>query len=98
VDALIYAAVAALILVNVVTTARVVRTESYSGHQKAIQAALVWLVPILGALMVWLVARQVAAESEPPHADHFSDPTAVAGSYDQGPSFDSGGAAGGDGD
>ena len=97
---LAYAAVALVVVVNLVANVIVARASHYSNAQKAAQSALIWLLPVVGALAVWIISSQVARESVvgQPSADHFADPTAVAGSYSQGSSFGSDSEAGGDGD
>jgi hypothetical protein len=94
------AAVAVLAVLNANVCVAVARSAVYSHHQKVAQFALIWLVPVIGALIVWLVLRQAAAERRP---DHYADPIGAAGSYSQGPPIEhhhndvSGADAGGDG-
>jgi hypothetical protein len=56
-----YAALAVLSIfvigLNVAATYVLVHSLRYDRRQKSIQAVLVWLVPIVGALLVWSLAR-----------------------------------------
>jgi hypothetical protein len=44
-----------LVAFNFVATVRVLRSDLYSAKQKWAQVLLVWLVPLLGAILVWSV-------------------------------------------
>ncbi len=42
---------------NIAATYVLVRSQRYDRHQKLFQAALIWLVPVVGSLLVWSLAR-----------------------------------------
>ena len=44
--------IVSLIVVNALVTAAVARSHYYDGRQKTIQAFLVWIIPLLGAIAV----------------------------------------------
>jgi hypothetical protein len=59
----------ALVLLNVMVSLKVVLAKTPTGTQKILQGALVWLVPVLGAILVYLVHRsdnEPRGPAEPP--------------------------------
>jgi hypothetical protein len=92
-----YAAVVVLIVANVALNLAVLRTASYSTGQKTVQSLLIWLLPLLGPLLVWVMWTQIQHEgaANVRRPDHFADPFAADGPYSQGAPF-SGDAGGGD--
>lgn len=50
-----------LVSVNSTATYVLVRSQRYDHRQKLFQALLVWFVPIVGALLVWSLARDTKA-------------------------------------
>ncbi len=59
---------------NVLASILVARHALYSHSQKALQILLVWLVPVIGAIVVWQVLRAQKDQSRtsPPHANPYS--------------------------
>jgi hypothetical protein len=58
-----------LLVLNVLVTLKVTLARTVTGVQKVLQALLVWLVPFLGAIVVYLVHRsdsQPRGPAEPP--------------------------------
>jgi len=55
--ALVIAVAALLVTLNVVATVIVGRSPRYELRQKWLQMALIWLVPAVGALLAWSLAR-----------------------------------------
>jgi uncharacterized membrane protein YgcG len=73
--------VLAAIMLDVVATARVVSSDVYTGVQKALQIALVWVIPIVGAVFVLVVMasdRMIIGRSGSSDA---SDISSYAGGY-----------------
>ena len=50
-----------LVGLNSAATYVLVRSQRYQRRQKLFQALLVWFVPIVGALLVWSLARDTNA-------------------------------------
>lgn len=50
-----------LVGLNYAATYVLVRSQRYERRQKLFQALLVWFVPIVGALLVWSLARDTNA-------------------------------------
>ena len=46
-----------LVGLNSAATYILVRSQRYERRQKILQALLVWLVPVIGALLIWTLAR-----------------------------------------
>lgn len=55
--AFVIAIVAALVALNAVATSRVLRCPFSSTGQRAIQLALVWLLPVIGAVLAISMTR-----------------------------------------
>ena len=73
--------VLATVLLNFVVSLRVVFAKSFSGTQKLLQLALVWLIPLLGLLVVHLFYRVDSAHrgpAEPPFGGGAGGPPAGA--------------------
>lgn len=70
------AALSVLVLVNVCATLAVLRLEVLTTQQKSIQCLMVWMVPVLGAVL-GLVFSQVAAKDTASQQRAF--PAAAAG-------------------
>lgn len=47
---------------NSAATYILVRSHRYDRRQKTLQALLVWVVPVVGALLVWSLARDTKAD------------------------------------
>ncbi len=54
-----------ILATNIVATVMVFRSETASGIQRAIQSCVVWLIPLLGALVVILFHRVDRREPGP---------------------------------
>ena len=54
--------VAVILVVNVKATWILVRSSYYDARQKLFQLVLVWLIPILGAILVWSLATDSAGK------------------------------------
>lgn len=52
-----------LVIANAWVSWRVTRTSVFDRRQKRMQVALVWLVPLLGLLFMWLVLRSTEGEA-----------------------------------
>ncbi|WP_437571689.1 hypothetical protein [Sorangium sp. So ce542] len=52
------ATIAAAIIAQAFVTARLWRSDLYSREQKLVQSALIWLMPIAGAVVVYAGLRQ----------------------------------------
>ena len=50
-----------LVGLNSAATYVLVRSQRYDRRQKILQALLVWLIPVIGALLVWSLARDTNA-------------------------------------
>lgn len=61
--------VALLFVANGFVTFRLLKSESYEASQKCFQVAIVWLIPIIGAYVVWQFLRPATA-SNLPSAEH----------------------------
>jgi hypothetical protein len=57
-DILVYAALAAVLAFQVYVTVRVFRSRVYEPKQKVWQAQLVWLLPIIGAGLVFSILQE----------------------------------------
>ena len=57
---------------NLIVTILLLRAPDYDRSQKAIQTLLVWLLPVIGAVLVWqfLRAERVPPEQENPFPEH----------------------------
>ena len=51
-----------LVGLNSAATYILVRSQRYHRRQKILQALLVWLVPVIGGLLVWSLARDTKAD------------------------------------
>ena len=81
-DVKLSAVVLLLAAANVLVSSLVVRHALYSHSQKALQILLVWLVPVIGAIVVWQVLRAQKDQSRTshPHANSYSQEDAHASS------------------
>jgi hypothetical protein len=68
IELFIGALLAALVAFDVAITVAVARSDVYSPRQKAMQAALVWLVPVLGTVLVGVVLWSDRVPRGPRHA------------------------------
>jgi hypothetical protein len=50
-----FSIISAVLLFQVLTSVRLARTSQYTLEQKILQALLIWLLPIVGALIVYAV-------------------------------------------
>lgn len=57
-DILVGAAIAALLAFQIYVTVRVVRSRMYEPRQKVWQAQLIWLLPIIGAGLVFTILQE----------------------------------------
>jgi hypothetical protein len=74
--------VATLVLLNCLVSVRVAFAKTYSGTQKLLQLALVWLVPLLGVFVVYLfyqVDSVPRGPAEPPFGGGAGGPPSGAG-------------------
>lgn len=77
-----------LVLLNCLVTAYVIRNNDFDGKQKFLQCTVVWLIPLLGAVLIYLVARSLSdasAESKGefgggPQDSGWANPTSGEGS------------------
>lgn len=69
-DAFFYAALVAVIAFQVWLTVRVFRTKTFERKQQILQAQLIWLVPIIGAGLVFTILQEEdrATGKTPPSA------------------------------
>jgi hypothetical protein len=51
-------AIIVLVLVNILVSLRLGRSHMYSNGQRAAQFAIVWIVPFIGAALVWSFLRE----------------------------------------
>ena len=58
----------AAVVFQVWVTVRVSRSELYERSEKLAQAKLIWLVPVLGAVIVFSVLQQEASRDERPRS------------------------------
>lgn len=58
----------AAVLFQVWVTVRVSRSSLYERSEKLAQAKLIWLVPVLGAVIVFSVLQQEASRDEGPRS------------------------------
>lgn len=65
-DLLGVGALVALIAFQAWLTHRIWTTDAYDREQKRAQSKLIWLVPIAGPLVVYLMLRHVGAEQRSP--------------------------------
>lgn len=88
--------VAAMLAValNVFATLLIVRSDRYDTPQKCYQAALVWLIPVIGAVLVWSLAKDPPAERV---STDLRDRLGGQGSYENTSSADVGSGDGGGG-
>ena len=59
-----------LVLLNVTATVAVARSDAFSPAQQAWQLGLIWLVPLIGAVVCFLLAKIDASQADlspPPH-------------------------------
>ena len=61
--------VASLFVANGFVTYRLLKSESYEAIQKGFQVAIIWLLPVIGAYVVWQFLRPATA-SNLPTAEH----------------------------
>lgn len=72
-------AVLILIIANVAVTMSIARTDVYTPNQKLAQLAIVWLLPILGAALIYAVLRS-SREHSNSRSQHVSE-TNTEGEY-----------------
>ncbi|WP_437725638.1 hypothetical protein [Sorangium sp. So ce861] len=69
-----WATIAAAIVVQAYITARLWRSDLYSREHKIAQSALIWLLPVVGAIVVYAGLRQHDDVSRPtPNSEHEVD-------------------------
>jgi hypothetical protein len=74
---LIGSLIAGLVGMNIAATLKVHASSFYEKKQKSIQYALIWLVPVLGAILCYELARQ----NDGPHSGKYSEDPSL---YDDG--------------
>jgi len=77
VHVLVAGLIAGLVGMNIAATLKVHASSFYEKKQKSIQYVLIWLVPILGAILCYGLARQ----NDGPHRGKYSEDTSL---YDDG--------------
>ena len=89
------ALLSALIILNIVASACLIRSRVYSNSQKALQLILVWVIPLIGAtvvLSIWAHDRKTSSR-DPVHSGEdpwlpgigpMSDSTHPTGSFGDG--------------
>lgn len=83
-------------LLNLVATAGVVGSPSYSAAQRMLQTIVIWLLPVVGAVLCIRMVQLDAREAPPVLSAH--DPDPGTGVEAQGPSLCGCGGAGASGD
>ena len=62
------AVIACLVAFQIWLTIRVFRSKMFERRQKVLQAQLIWLLPIIGAGLVFsILQEETAADRNPPH-------------------------------
>ena len=46
-----------VVAINVYVSLRVCRSHYYSSNQKAVQCLMIWLIPVLGPIGIWVFLR-----------------------------------------
>lgn len=60
---IVLGAIAVIVMsINVIATLAVVRSYRYDRSQKWLQAAVIWVIPVLGGLLAWTLARDAKTE------------------------------------
>lgn len=73
----VWAAIAALAFFNVFVSVRILACDGLSGRQKAFQLAITWLLPLLGATVVYSIVLARSPRPKDPGFDpveHDSSP------------------------
>ena len=74
-EAIIIVGLLAIVALNILASIRVVRDEFCTGGQKIVQALIVWLLPVVGALLIFGTKRDRFERSQPgPETLHDPDP------------------------
>ena len=74
---LIAVLIAMLLVMNVVATFKVYVSQFYEPSQKAMQYILIWLIPVLGAILCYGLAKQ----NDGPHSGKYPEDISL---YDDG--------------
>jgi hypothetical protein len=61
-ETILVAIILIVISINVIATLAVVRSYRYDRLQKWFQGAVIWLIPVLGGLLAWTLARDTKTE------------------------------------
>lgn len=56
-EIVLFVLLAALLLLNLGSSLALARSSRYDRRQKQLQFALIWLLPMVGALLVWALAQ-----------------------------------------
>lgn len=56
-EIVLFVLLGALLLLNLGSSWALARSSRYSRRQKQLQFALIWLLPMVGALLVWALAK-----------------------------------------
>jgi hypothetical protein len=94
----IVATVILAVLLDVVTTLRVARSDVYTGVQKSLQIVVIWTVPLAGAGVVLLVMMSDRMIPKPRRSSDAGDINAYAGGYGNGEGRSNHGGSGHGGD
>jgi hypothetical protein len=73
--------VAVIVLLDIVATIRLTRSDVYMKSQKLVQIAIVWAVPIAGATIVFVVMASDRLSTKPRRTSEASDINAYAAAY-----------------
>jgi ABC-type nickel/cobalt efflux system permease component RcnA len=68
-----------LVIANIAVTLEIARADMYTRSQKLVQSAAVWLLPIVGAVVIYGVLRSNREHSE--SRSHHVPETSTEGEY-----------------
>jgi ABC-type nickel/cobalt efflux system permease component RcnA len=94
-----------LIVINIVVTVSIAFSRVYDTQQKLLQIALIWIIPVIGAIVCWNILREERRSEHPSKAAgervDAGDDYSASGNYDRGNNHshhgDGGGHNGGSG-
>ncbi|MDB5973712.1 MAG: hypothetical protein JWR07_472 [Nevskia sp.] len=94
-----------LLVINTLATAGVAFSRIYDTQQKLLQIVLIWVIPVIGAVVCWNILREERRSWHPPGADSglvdAGNSYSASGNYDHGHNHshhgDGGGHDGGSG-
>jgi hypothetical protein len=75
--------IAGVLVLNLWASALLVRSREYSAGQKAAQLGVIWAIPFIGAIIVWLVIREGSSVtvSADPSETHLQQRQVTWGDY-----------------